>query len=194
MISKKIFIILGHPDTETFTGMLAGEYKNSALAGGHQVRRMNIGELSFDPILHKGYKEIQELEPDLKEIQKNIQWADHVVILYPNWWNTMPALLKGMFDRMWIPGFAFNFDKKTKSVIQRLKGKSARVIVVAGTNNSFMTWLKFGDCTNEIKRGILEFSGLGPVKVTTFGPCNKEDRGVRERWKREVKELGRRGC
>ncbi|MCA9366503.1 NAD(P)H-dependent oxidoreductase [Candidatus Kaiserbacteria bacterium] len=190
-MTKKIVLILGNPDKETYSGSLADAYVRGATEAGHEVTRYNLGELQFDPILHKGYKEIQPLEPDLLAMQESIRVADHVVIVYPNWWNTMPALLKGLFDRFWIPGFAFNFDKETKKLIQRLKGKTARVIVVAGTHSPFKTWWQFGDYTNEIQYGILEFAGLR-TKVTAYGPCERVDDKLRDKWLAEVEALGRK--
>ncbi len=189
---KKIYILLGHPDKDTFSGTFASAYEEAARAAGHEVRRCNLGEVPFDPILHKGYKEIQELEPGLKAIQEDIKWCDHFVVIYPNWWNTMPALLKGFFDRAWIPGFAFNFDKQTKQIIQRLKGKTAHVIIVSGSFSPFMIWWKFGDFKNEIQRGILEFSGF-ETKVTTFGPAERVDDAQRNVWVEEVKGWGKMG-
>lgn len=187
----KILVLLGNPDADTYSGRLADAYATAATAAGHDVERINIGELHFDPILHRGYKEIQGLEPDLVMVQEKIQWADHLVVIYPNWWCTMPALLKGMFDRMWLPGFAFNFDKQTKKLIQRLKGKTARVIIVAGTHSPFMTWWQFGDYTNEIAHGILGFAGI-KAKVTAFGPSEKVDAKQLERWAKKVESLGRK--
>jgi len=192
-MTKKILILLGNSDKETYSGHLADVYEEGAKEEGHEVRRINIGEIQFDPILHKGYKEIQELEPDLKKLQEDWQWADHVVIVYPNWWNTMPAILKGLFDRMWLPGFAFNFDKETKKLIQRLKGKTARVIIVAGTHSPFKTWWQFGDYTNEIQHGILEFAGI-KTKVSAFGPCEKVNNTCRDKWAEKVRKLGKKGC
>lgn len=186
---KKIFVLLGNPDSESFTGTLADNYVKGAVSAGHEVRRMNVGEMQFDPILHKGYKVIQELEPDLKKMQENVRWADHFVVIYPNWWCSMPAKLKGMFDRAWLPGFAFNFDKETKQIIERLNGKTARVVVVAGSHSPFMTWWKYGDYTNEISRGILGFSGLD-VSVSTFGPCDHCTVGGKEGWIQQVHTLG----
>jgi len=190
---KKIFILLGHPDNDTYSGSLANAYEEGAKEAGHEVRRVNLGEVDFDPILHKGYKEIQALEPGLVAIQENVKWADHVVIVYPNWWNTMPALLKGFFDRAWIPGFAFNFDKKTKKLIKRLEGKSARVIIVAGSHSGMETRLKYGDYSNEIRRGLLEFAGFSPVKMTCFGPSERVSDAKRDEWQKEVHQLGRKG-
>lgn len=190
--SKKIFLILGNPDTEGFSGKIATTYAEAAVAAGHIVERINLSELAFDPILRKGYKEIQPLEQDLVMIQKKWKVADHVVIIYPNWWCTMPALLKGMFDRMFLPGFAFKFDKQTKKVNRLLSGKTARVIVVAGTDSPFMTWLKFGDYTNEIQHAILGFAGM-KAKVTTFGPADRVSDDKRTKWLQTVAKLGRRG-
>ena len=193
-MAKKIFLILAHPYSETYTGSLADAYEAGAKEAGHDIRRLNLGEASFDPILHKGYREIQELEPDLKKIQEDILWAAHLVILYPNWWNTMPALLKGMFDRMWLPGFAFNFDKETGKVIRRLSGKSARVIIVSGTCAPWKVRWLFGDFTNEIRRGILGFSGMKPVSLTTFGPSERCGGEQKIAWSKKITELGKKGA
>ncbi|MBI4087182.1 NAD(P)H-dependent oxidoreductase [Candidatus Kaiserbacteria bacterium] len=189
---KKILVLLGNPDTESFSGELATAYEEAARTAGHEVQRVNIADMKFDPILHKGYKVIQPLEPDLIAMQEKWKWADHVVIVYPNWWCTMPALLKGMFDRMYLPGFAFNFEKPSHRLIQRLKGKTARVIVVAGTHSPFMTWLKFGDYTNEIVHGILGFAGIKAC-ATTFGPGDHVTDAHRAKWKAKVAELGKAG-
>jgi len=186
---KKILVFLGNPSKDTYSGRLADSYETGARESGHEVERVNIGDLVFDPILHQGYKAIQQLEPDLLKLQEKINWADHVVFIYPNWWCSMPAVMKGMFDRMWLPGFAFNFDKQTKKLIQRLKGKTGRVIIVAGTHSPFMTWWKFGDYTNEISHGILGFSGI-ETKVSAFGPAEKVAPDVLDAWALKVKRLG----
>jgi putative NADPH-quinone reductase len=190
---KKILVLLGNPDKNTFSGKLASAYVEAAKGAGHSVERVDIEDLDFDPVLHKGYKVIQELETDLAALQEKINWADHLVFIYPNWWCTMPALLKGLFDRMWLPGFAFNFDKVNKKLIQRLKGKSARVIIVAGTHSPFMTWWKFGDYTNEIAHGILGFAGV-KTRVTAYGPSEKVGEKILDRWSAEVRKLGKKGC
>ena len=189
---KNIVIICGHPDKESFTGSMADYYQMAAEEAGHTVQRVNIGELNFDPILHKGYKEIQPLEPDLKALQEKFLWANHIVIVYPNWWCTMPAILKGLFDRFWLPGFAFNFNKQTKQIEKHLKGRTGRVIILSGSHSPFKTWWQFGDYTNEIQYGIMEFAGIRTT-VSAYGPCEKVDDKIREKWGKEVAELGRRG-
>lgn len=185
---KKVFILLGHPDDDSFNYTLAAEYARGAEAAGHDVRRMNIGDMKFDPLLRHGYRTIQELEPDLKAFQENVNWCEHFVIFYPTWWSSMPALLKGVFDRTWLPGFAFHFTSDYSW--QKLqKGKTARVVVTSD-NIPFAQWLLAGDTTNEISRGILGFAGF-KVKIKKFGYLKHfGSTGRRERIKRKVYGLG----
>ncbi len=189
--SKKVFILLGHPDSDSFNCTLADEYQRGAEEAGHDVRRMNLGDLQFDPILHHGYRLVQPLEPDLISFQENVKWSDHFVIFYPSWWSTMPALLKGLFDRAWIPGFAYKFTSDY-TWEKLLKGKSARMFVTSDTA-PLVQRIIFGDTTNELKNGILWFSGFSPVRVKKFGYLKHwGGTGRRDRIKNTVYRLGKK--
>ncbi|KND49000.1 MAG: NADPH-dependent FMN reductase [Parcubacteria bacterium C7867-005] len=188
---KKIFILLGHPDEDSLNSTLANEYERGATEAGHEVRRMNIGDMQFDPILHHGYRLRQELEPDLLSFQENVRWSDHFVIFYPSWWSTMPALLKGLFDRVWLPGFAYNFVSGGYMWKRLLKGKSAAMVITSDTA-PIIQRIIFGDTTNELKKGILWFSGLSPIYVHKFGYLKHFGMSRRENLKRKVFNLGKK--
>jgi putative NADPH-quinone reductase len=189
-MKKKIFILMGNPDMDTLSRKMADAYEGAALAAGHEVRRQNLPEMQFDPILHKGYKVIQDLEPDLKTFQENVKWADHFVLVYPNWWCATPALLKGLFDRAWLPHFAFNMWTNGLGWTARLKGKSARMIVLANSSPT-LQWFLFGEFTNEMQRATLGFAGIHPVRIKIFYPSEHADDKKQERWFESVRALAR---
>lgn len=191
MKTKKVFILLGHPDNDSLNCTLADEYERGAEEASHEVRRMNIGEMQFDPILHKGYREIQVLEPDLLSFQENVKWADHFIIFYPSWWSTMPAVLKGLFDRVWLPGFAYKFIDGSYMWKRLMKGKSASMVVTSDTA-PIIQRIVFGDTTNELRKGILWFAGFGPIYVHKFGYLKHFGMWRREHMKKKVYNLGRR--
>lgn len=188
---KKIFILLGHPDRDTLSGEIATAYEEEAKAAGHEVRRMNIGDLQFDPILHKGYREIQTLEPDLLQVQENMRWCEHFVFIYPVWWSATPALVKGMFDRMWLPGFAFRFNKNGLGWQKLLKGRTARVIALSKMH-PWQIRLLFGDHTNEISHATFGFSGL-KVRMTEIGNSEKLSDAAKAGWMKRIRRLARLG-
>ena len=192
MKKKKIFVLVGHPDSESLSAKFATSYARGAEEARHEVRRVALGDLSFDPILHKGYKAQQPLEPDLLKVQEDIKWCNHFVILYPAWFSTMPALLKGMFDRLWLPGFAFQFYKegifKEKLWRALLKGRTARVFVLSDSPPIFAR-LIFGDTTNEIRKGILWFAGIR-ARVKKVGPVKFITEPKMQRWRRRFHRWG----
>lgn len=105
---KNILLILGHPSENSFCNALLEAYKKGAEASGATCKTLYISRLDFDINLADGYKngETMRLEDDLVASQHLIQWADHIVMAYPNWWGFMPAIAKGFIDRIFLPGFA----------------------------------------------------------------------------------------
>lgn len=197
MHPKKIFILLGHPDKSGMCGALCDAYESAARSAGHEVQRMNLGEMQFDPILHKGYRAMQELEPDLVRFQELVHWADHFVIVYPVWWVGMPALLKGLFDRAWLPGSAFRYiktkaGKRTIFWHRLFIGKSARIIMTSGTAPWLVRFLP-GNVNAQLKWGILWFAGFS-VRTVWFGPAENTPEDTKARWIERVRALGSKGA
>jgi len=196
MKSKKILLLLGHPDKSGLCGEFADAYEASARTAGHTVERMNIGEMQFDPILHKGYRAIQELEPDLIRFQELIHSSDHFVIIYPVWWVGLPAILKGLFDRAWLPGSAFRYIKtkegqRTIFWHRLFRGKTARIIMTSGTHPLMVRFLP-GNVNAQLRWGILWFAGFS-VRTDWFGPAENAPAAKKERWLTRVRSLGTRG-
>lgn len=164
-----VLILNGHPAKESFSKAMSQAYHAGALQAGHHAEIIHIGDLRFDPILREGYKEIQELEPDLLAFQDKIKWAEHFVVIYPTWWGGMSAILKGLFDRSFLPGFAFKYHEKDPFWDKLLAGKSAQIITSMDAPKLWY-WLFYGSCgTRMLKRAILEFCGFSPVKVYLIG-------------------------
>lgn len=193
----KIYILLGHPNKDgTLSAAFADAYQKAAEDAGHEVRRANIGDLAFDPILHKGYRVIQELEPDLVKSQEDIKWCDHLVLVYPLWWASVPALLKGYMDRMWLPRFAFSFKKAPdgKTLIgwnKLLSGRTARMIVLS-KNLPIVEHFLYGNYTSDIADALLRFSGF-KVEVTKVGNSEALSPEAKAAWMRKIADLAKRG-
>lgn len=188
---RRIIVILGHPSSHSLCHEIANTYTQAASEAGHQVKLFKLGEIDFDPILHEGYAKIQELEPSLVEIQQAITWAEHLVLVYPNWWGSMPALLKGFFDRAFLPGYAFKYRKDSQFWDKLLSGRDAQVFVTMDTPPWYY-WLFYGrPGHHQIRKTILEFCGITPVKITSFGPVRYASAEKRQKWLDKVKKLAR---
>lgn len=189
-MSKKILVILGHPQKESLCGALAEEYTVGAIVAGGEVRTLALGDLAFDPILWNGYKEIQPLAPDLVKAQELITWADHLVFVYPNWWGTMPALMKGFFDRTLLPNFAFKYRQDSPIWDKLLANRTAQLLVTMDTPSWFYRWVFKMPGHEQMKRTILGFCGIKVVKITEFAIVKKSSLVQRQKWLAIAKKLG----
>ncbi|MBI3896713.1 MAG: NAD(P)H-dependent oxidoreductase [Gammaproteobacteria bacterium] len=187
-MAKKILVILGQPQRKSYGGALAQAYIEGAQTAGAEVQTLFLGELAFHPAPSTNGP--AELEPDLQRAQAAIRWAEHLVFVYPIWWGTIPALLKGFIERTFAPGFAVNFHQDSPRWDKLLCGRSARLIVTMNTPPWIYRWLFGRPGHVTMKRTILKFCGIQPVKITDVGPVQKATATERERWLAQVRLLG----
>ncbi len=186
----KITLIYGHPDKESFSFALAEAYKKGAVDAGAEVQEIILADMEFNPNLQYGYRRRTELEPDLLAAWEKIQWADHLVWVYPVWWGSIPALLKGFIDRLFLPGFAFKKRENSLWWDKLLTGKTARIISTLD-QPVWYYWLVYRQPSNNaMKKLTLEFCGVKPVKVTTIGPIRLSKDEFRKRCLAKIERLG----
>lgn len=143
-------------------------------------------------VLYSVFHHRTELEPDLTEAWKKIKWAQHIVWVHPVWWGGLPAITKGFIDRLFLPGFAFQYKENSVWWDKLLKGKTAHIITTID-QPSWYYWLLYGrPSVNQLKKSTLEFCGVKPVKVTYFGIVKTSTTESRKKWLDKVEELGRR--
>ncbi|WP_426278794.1 NAD(P)H-dependent oxidoreductase [Chryseobacterium sp. S-02] len=189
---KKIVIINGHPNKESFNFGVAEAYKNGALKSGAEVKEIIIADLKFNPNLKFGYQKRMELETDLLEAWEQIQWADHLVWFHPVWWGGLPAITKGFIDRLFLPGMAFKYKENSVWWDKLLKNKTAHIITTLDQPGWYY-WLFYGrPSVNQLKKSTLEFCGIKPVKVTYVGIIKTSDEPKRMKWLEKIKLLGQK--
>lgn len=188
---KKIAIINGHPNKESFNFGVAEAYKNGAVESGAEIKEIIIAELNFNPNLQFGYQKRMELEPDLLNAWEIIQWADHLVWVHPVWWGGLPALMKGFIDRLFLPGLAYKYRENSLWWDKLLKGKTAHIITTIDQPGWYYRLMYGRPSVNQLKISTLEFCGIKPVKVTYLGIIRDSKDEQREKWLVKVNGLGK---
>lgn len=187
---KHIAIINGHPNPASFCYALAEAYKKGALESGAIVKEINISGLDFDPNLRYGYQKRMELEPDLLEAWNTIKWADHLVWVHPVWWGGMPALMKGFIDRLFLPGFAYQYRSNSVWWDKLLKGKTAHIITTLDQPGWYYRLFFGRPSVNQLRKSILEFCGISPVKLSYVGIIKTASDTKRKQWLERAYKMG----
>lgn len=187
---KKILIINGHPNRDSFNVGLAEAYKKGAVHSGAEIQEITIADLEFNPNLQFGYQKRMELEPDLLKAWEIIQWADHLVWVHPVWWGGLPAITKGFIDRLFLPGLAFKYRENSVWWDKFLTGKTAHIITTLDQPSWYYRIFYGRPSINQLKKSTLEFCGVKPVKVTYIGVIKNSKEEQRQKWIEKVYSLG----
>ncbi len=177
-----ILVIDGNPKPNSFCEALATSYLLGATNAGATVQLLRLSHLRFDANLAFGYDERQPLEPDLVDVQIQLAAATHIVVLTPVWWGGLPARLKGLFDRVLLPGFAFRYEKGNALPSRLLAGRTARLIVTMDSPVWYYRLVTGDPITRTLVRATLGFCGIAVQTVTRLGPVIKSSETQRKRW------------
>ncbi|MDC0738247.1 NAD(P)H-dependent oxidoreductase [Cognatishimia sp. SS12] len=192
MTRKRIFVLDGHPAEASLARSFAEAYAARATAAGHEVRLMHLHALNFDLDFEYGsYRQIKPLEPDLQTFVQNLEWCEHLVLTTPMWWGGLPAKLKGLIDRSFLPGQMF--DTRGKLPKPMLGGRTARVILTSDSPGWYFRFFLKNALKWQLRRQVLGFIGL-KTKITAFAQASHPKDGQVERWQRQVADLGARAA
>ncbi len=187
----KVLVILGHPRADSLCGALADAFAEGAREAGVQLCRLDLASLDFDLHVHLPSPNDQPLEADLCRARELILWADHLVFVYPTWWGTMPALLKGFLDRLLAPGFAFRTCEGGIGYQGLLGGRSAQIITTMDTPPLIHRLLYRQPGRHAMARATLGFCGIRPVRALAFGSVRSADAPRRRAWLARAYRQGR---
>jgi putative NADPH-quinone reductase len=194
VLTKRIALIDAHPDPDErrFCRALVNAYCAGAERGGHAVRRIRLTDVEI-PFLHtRGEWENSDPIESIQQCQKTIAWAEHIVIIYPLWLGSLPALLQAFLEQTFRPGFAIAKGKRTLWP-GLLKGKSARIVVTMGMPSLFYRLYFRAHSLKTLKRNILGFAGISPIHETLIGSVESGGEARHKKIIDQMTALGVRG-
>ncbi|WP_291582819.1 NAD(P)H-dependent oxidoreductase [Clostridium sp. UBA6640] len=167
----KHLIIYAHPNPNSFCHAILQSVENVSKSKGHEVKIKDLYAINFNPTLQPSDFEAfgrGEVPSDIKCEQEEVTWADLITFIYPIWWASMPAILKGYIDRVFANGFAYKYDNNAP--VGLLEGKKALVFNTTGSPSDAYAENGMHDAMKQmVNDGIFKFCGIEPLYHTFFG-------------------------
>lgn len=190
MAPVRLFVFVGHPSKHSLSKSLADSYARGAESRGVEIRRQNVADMSFDSDLTNGYRKGKTLEPCLVKWRENVQWATHMVWVYPMWWGGMPAKMKGVVDRALLPGFGFQFHEGKPLPEKLLKGRLADVYMTTDTPRWYLSLVLRNPGYNNVTKQVLGFCGINTRRFRHFSGASKATASKADKWMEQVRRDG----
>jgi NAD(P)H dehydrogenase (quinone) len=156
----KYLIIYAHPKKLGHCSTILDEVRLNLKKNKAVYDIIDLYGVKYDPVMHEnehytsgGYN----ISKQNQSYQSMIKKANRLIFIYPLWWMSVPAILKGFFDKVLTPKFAFNYERGIPQGL--LKGKKAAIIVSSG-GSKIMYRLMFNIPHLIIKYGVLRFCGI----------------------------------
>lgn len=190
---RRVAIIQGHPDPggKRLCHALADAYAEGARGAGHEVARIEPARLDFPMLRTQQEFESGQVPEALIPARDAIVAADHLLIVFPLWLGTMPALLKAFLEQVMRPGVAFEY-RKQGFPRALLTGRSARLVVTMGMPALAYRWYFHAHGVRGLEQGVFRFAGMKPVRETLLGMVETAGDARRQRWLAQMRRYGSR--
>jgi putative NADPH-quinone reductase len=163
----RLLIVYCHPDPESYGHALLETAQRALTRAGHTIETIDLYAEGFEPVLSREEKKTYLSDPqgNAAKVQRHVDlllWAEGLVFVYPTWFYGPPAMLKGWFERVWLPGIAFGVPRYKGDRAQGKLGNIRRVIVIT-TSGSPWWWLRLirDPGKNFFTRGLRPLFGQG---------------------------------
>ncbi len=142
----RCLVVFCHPDPESFNAALFRAAREALEQAGNELRCIDLYAECFDPVLSRAERAVYNTNPALiaAHVQPHVDaldWAEHLVFIYPTWFYGPPAMLKGWLERVWLPGVAFESPTVKGEAPRAALGHVRRLTVVTTTGSPWW-WLK----------------------------------------------------
>ena len=188
----KVLVVYAHPYSKSFNHAVLEEFTQGLQSKGHAVEILDLYARGFNPLLTAGdLASLQggEVPADIKAEQARVSGAEGLAFIYPLWWSSMPAILKGWIDRVLSLGFAYAFGQE--GPIGLLKHRKALLITTCGADQAHMEQSgiqKAIQMTTDM--GIFAFTGIPEIRHEFFYNVIQTDPGTREQYLKRAFALG----
>ena len=131
-------VVIAHPLENSLCKYLAEQTISHLKTKGYQVTVKDLYKEEFNPVLTKperaSYYQDQFNDDQISDDIEQLKQAESLVLIFPTWWFSFPAILKGWFDRVWAPGHAYEHASDFGPIKQCLRNlKEMKVVTTLGS-------------------------------------------------------------
>ncbi len=174
----RVLVIYCHPVAESFAAAAHATVLQALRDAGHEVTDVDLYAERFDPVMSRqerlDYLNTERNERLVKRYDDQLVGAEALVLVYPAWWYSMPAMLKGYFDRVWLPGVAFDVTPTGVVTTERLKALRRIVVVTTYGGSWWLVRIAMGDPARKLIGRAVKALCARNCKLTWFAHYNMD--------------------
>lgn len=189
----KTVIVYNHPYDKSFCHAILERAKNSALKAGHEVDIINLDEDNFNPVMTGkdllGFVKHEMVDSQAIDYAERIKETDHLILIFPIWWELMPAMMKGFLDKIVFPGTFYHYTKSGFGMYSLMPNLKVTIISTMNTPKLMYRFVYGNALKNALVKGTFKKSGIKNVKWISFNMVKGSSDKKRENWLKKVENI-----
>lgn len=189
-------IVFNHPYGGSFCGAILAAVERGLKTGGHKCRVINLDQDDFDPVMRSkdllafvgagraGKDALDAIDDQVREYKEHLEWAEHLVMIFPIWWMTTPAMTKGFIDKVIFPAIAY--DMKDGRLVSRLSLRKVTVITTMNTPADVYRDVFGNPLEGSLIKGTFRQIGIENIEWTSLNEVKQVSNEQRETWLEDI--------
>lgn len=184
-------IVFNHPYEESYCNAILESVTKGLEKSTHEVDVINLDKDQFDPRMTsadlKAFVEHTAVDPQVIDYQERIRTADHLIFIFPIWWDIMPATTKGFIDRVLSPGLAYEHHPRGFGLVPLLKNLKSITIITTMNKPAIMYSLLIGNLIRKVMvKSVFKTMGYKNVNWISFTSVKRVSQEKRVKWLNEL--------
>ncbi len=187
----RVVIIFNHPYEGSYCNAILNSVKSGLEKGGHDIDIMHLDKDEFNPVMTAedllAFRNKQSIDAQAIEYVKRIKAADHLIFIFPIWWELMPALMKGFIDKVIFPGELYDYRSSGYSMVTLMKNIKSTTVITTMNTPSIMYKLLYGNAIKKaLIKGTLKKTGCKNVKWLSLNMVKASSKEKKVKWLEEI--------
>lgn len=184
----KVAIVFNHPYEGSFCNAMLKAVSRGLAQAGHEMDLLHLDQDGFNPVMTakdlKAFRDKAPVDPQVLAYKERLALADHLIFIFPIWWELMPAMTKGFVDKVIFPGVAYDYTNPENTRMRPLWTRLKGVTVLTTMNTpGWLYWLLFGNAIHKaLVLGTFWKMGYRNLKWLSFNEVKAVPKAKREKW------------
>jgi NAD(P)H dehydrogenase (quinone) len=184
-------IVFNHPYSESYCNAILESVTKGLQKSGHEIDLIHLDQDNFNPRMTsedlKAFVEHKAVDPLVIDYHARLKKTDHLVFIFPIWWDIMPAATKGFVDRVLSPGLAYDHHPRGYGLIPLFKNLKTITVITTMNKPKIMYSLLIGNLISKVMiRSVFKSMGYKNVRWISFTSVKRVSHNKRVKWLEEL--------
>lgn len=184
-------IVFNHPYEGSFGNAILNAVTKGLKGANHEIDLMHLDNDRFNPVMSKadlkGFVEHKPVDPQVIDYNERLEKADHLIFIFPIWWDLMPAMTKGFVDRVLTPGVVYDHHPRGFGLVPLLKNLKGVTVITTMNKPKIMYSLLIGNLIRKAMiKSVFKTMGYKNLKWISYNMVKSVSQEKRVKWLTDI--------